>query len=159
MTTKLVRSALRSEMWDIPFANFIRPLQSLNSFFTFLYHPRLQDLDFLYWAVLGCSLYQTHPLNYPQPIFDSPKNCMLPIQPRCWGQGDEELTTVRVGATVRHAQYTSTCMLERWINLVFKLLPIYRSATAASACRIARLQHEVGDDSVEDDIVVVAALG
>ena len=50
-------------------------------------------------------------------------------------------------------------MLQYRINLILKFLAIYRAATTSSARGIAGLQHEVWYHSVEDDVVVVAALG
>lgn len=44
------------------------------------------------------------------------------------------------------------------MNFVFKFVAVDRGASSASASRVAGLYHEVGDDAVEDDIVVVAPL-
>lgn len=49
-------------------------------------------------------------------------------------------------------------MLEVGINLVLEFLAVDRASSSASAGRIASLYHEVGDNAVEDDIVVVASL-
>ena len=50
-------------------------------------------------------------------------------------------------------------MLQSRINLVFELFTVDGSATTPGAGGIAGLQHEVWDYAVEDDVVVVAALG
>ncbi len=50
-------------------------------------------------------------------------------------------------------------MLQARIDLIFELFTVDGSTAAAGAGRIAGLQHEVWDDAVEDDVVVVAALG
>ena len=50
-------------------------------------------------------------------------------------------------------------MLQARIDLIFKLFTVDGSAAAAGAGRIAGLQHEVWNYAVEDDVVVVAALG
>ena len=50
-------------------------------------------------------------------------------------------------------------MLQRRIDLVFELFAVDGSAAAAGAGGVAGLQHEVWDYAVEDDVVVVAALG
>ena len=84
---------------------------------------------------------------------------MLSIQPRCWRQCDEELTPVRVLPAVRHAQDPSTCMLQCRIDLVVELFAVNGRAAAPGAGGVAGLQHEVWDYAVEDDGIVVAALG
>ena len=50
-------------------------------------------------------------------------------------------------------------MLQSGIYLIFKLFAIDGSAAAAGAGRVAGLKHEIWDDAVEDDVVVVASLG
>lgn len=49
-------------------------------------------------------------------------------------------------------------MLEIRINLVLEFLAVDGASSSASAGRIAGLYHEVGDNAVEDDIVIVASL-
>ncbi|TGO68361.1 hypothetical protein BELL_0833g00030 [Botrytis elliptica] len=55
-------------------------------------------------------------------------------------------------------------MFQRWEitprrggEFVFEFFPVDRGSAAAGASGIAGLQHEVWDDPVEDDAVVVAA--
>lgn len=50
-------------------------------------------------------------------------------------------------------------MFEILVNLVFELFAVYRVSASPSARGIASLDHEVGDNAVEDDIVVISALG
>lgn len=50
-------------------------------------------------------------------------------------------------------------MLERWVYLVLEFVAVDRAATSPGAGGIAGLYHEVGDDTVEYYVVVVAALG
>ena len=50
-------------------------------------------------------------------------------------------------------------MFQSWIDLVFEFFAVDGSAAAAGAGRVAGLEHEVWDYAVEDDVVVVAALG
>ena len=50
-------------------------------------------------------------------------------------------------------------MLQSRIYLIFEFFAVDGSATAAGAGRVAGLEHEVWDYAVEDDVVVVAALG
>jgi len=49
-------------------------------------------------------------------------------------------------------------MLERGTDFVVEGITIYRLAATTSACWIPSLDHEVWNDAVEDDIVVVASL-
>lgn len=67
--------------------------------------------------------------------------------------------TVRVRSTVGHAQDASAGVLQVRANLVLELLAINRSAAATSASRIAALDHEVGDNAVEDGAIIVVARG
>ena len=50
-------------------------------------------------------------------------------------------------------------MFQARMYLVRELVAKDGAATAAGAGGVAGLEHEVWDDAVEDDIVVVAALG
>ena len=50
-------------------------------------------------------------------------------------------------------------MLQPGVDLVVEFVAVDGGAAAAGAGRVAGLQHEVGNDAVEDDVVVVAALG
>jgi hypothetical protein len=50
-------------------------------------------------------------------------------------------------------------MLQNGINLVLKLFPVYGTAAAAGTSGVTGLEHEVGNYAVEDNVVVVAALG
>ena len=82
---------------------------------------------------------------------------MLAIQPRRRGQGDKELTPVGVGPGVGHAENASARVLQGRIDLVLELFAIDGGAAATRAGWVAALNHEVGDDAVEDGLVVVAA--
>lgn len=67
--------------------------------------------------------------------------------------------TVCVRSTVGHAQDASAGVLQVRTNLVFELLAIDRGAAATSASRITALDHEVGNNAVEDSAIVVVARG
>jgi len=49
--------------------------------------------------------------------------------------------------------------LQTRMNLILKLVAVDAAAAPARARRVAALDHEVLDDAVEDDAVVVAAAG
>ena len=84
---------------------------------------------------------------------------MFPIQPRRGCQRDEELTAVRIGPRIRHAQHARTGMFEIRVDLVGEFLAEDGAAAAAGAGGVAGLDHEVRDDAVDEDIVVVASGG
>jgi hypothetical protein len=44
------------------------------------------------------------------------------------------------------------------VDFVFEFLAVDRAASAAGAGRITSLDHEVRDNAVEDDVVIVASL-
>lgn len=45
------------------------------------------------------------------------------------------------------------------MDLVGKLFAVDAGSSSSRACRVARLDHEVGNDAVENDVVVVTSLG
>ena len=49
-------------------------------------------------------------------------------------------------------------MLQSGVNLILEFLAVNRASSSAGAGRIAGLDHEVGYNAVEDDVVVVASL-
>lgn len=50
-------------------------------------------------------------------------------------------------------------MLQLGGDLVLELLAVDGGAAAAGAGGVAGLDHEVGDDAVDEEVVIVAALG
>lgn len=81
---------------------------------------------------------------------------MVPVQPGCRRESDEELTAVGVRSTVRHAQNSSAGVFKLSANLILKFLAVDGAASSTGASGIASLDHEVRNDAMEDDIVVVA---
>lgn len=49
-------------------------------------------------------------------------------------------------------------MLEGRVDLVGELFAVDAGSSSSRACGVARLDHEVRDDAVEDDVVVVTSL-
>lgn len=49
-------------------------------------------------------------------------------------------------------------MFQRRVDLVGEFVAVYGGAATSGARRVAALDHEVGDDAVEDGVGVVAAL-
>ena len=72
-------------------------------------------------------------------------------------QGNEELTPVRPRTTVRHRKRPLLSMLQARMELILELpTRVDRSTTTTRAGRVTALDHEAGDDAVEDDVVVFA---
>jgi hypothetical protein len=141
----------------------------------FLLHDvRLDDGNLVYRPILSTSLDEAHALYNLQSALDPAKDGVFAVQPGRWCEGDEELQSsavleqqsrslsylaaVCVRSTVRHAQNASSSVLQRREDLVLELFTVYRGAAAACACGVTTLDHEVRDDAVEDNAVVVAAL-
>lgn len=43
------------------------------------------------------------------------------------------------------------------MNFILEFIAIDRTAAPSGACRITRLQHEIGNDPMEDDISVIVS--
>ncbi len=87
---------------------------------------------------------------------------MTAVEPRGGDGGDEELGAVSVGAGVGHGEKARTGVLELEV-LIGELGAVDGLAADASAVgEVTALEHEVGDNTVEDGALVVerlAALG
>ena len=84
-----------------------------------------------------------------------PEDGVLAVEPRGRvGGDDEELAPVRVRARVRHRERPALDLVV--VELVLELVA---RAAGAGALRAAALDHEVGDDAVEDQPVVEALAG
>lgn len=81
---------------------------------------------------------------------------MFAVEPRGGDVGDEELAAVRARAGVGHGEDAGFAVAEGFVELVRELVA---GTAGAVAARIAALDHEVGDDAVKGQAVVVAAFG
>jgi len=80
------------------------------------------------------------------------------IEPASLDSTDKELGTVSVRTSVRHGEHTRAGVLELEV-LIGELSAVDRlSATAIAVGEIAALDHEAGDDAVEDATLVVERL-
>lgn len=81
---------------------------------------------------------------------------MFAVEP--WGGdvGDEELGTVGARTCISHGKDARGVMLEVWTAFVFKAIA---RTTHACACRVATLDHEVSNDTVEFDAFIEATRG
>jgi hypothetical protein len=84
---------------------------------------------------------------------------VLAVQVRSRGEADEELTAVGARAAVGHGQDTGASVLERAVELVLELAAPDGLSTTTGTSGVTALQHEAGDDAVEDDAVVLASVG
>jgi len=87
------------------------------------------------------------------------EHSVLAIEMRRRAQRDEELRAIRARTAVRHRKRSLVLMLQRRHNLILELAAVDRAATTASAGWVTALNHEAGDDAVEDDVVVLASAG
>ena len=117
------------------------------------------DLHFFQRSVLAVRLDKPHPLHNLHSTLHAAKNGVLPIKPRRWRKGDEELTSICVLSAVGHAQHACASVLQGRTDLVGELFSIDARAASTGTRGITTLDHEVWDNAVEDDIIVVAALG
>ncbi len=88
------------------------------------------------------------------PFGDFAEDGMFSVEPVGWDVGDEELAAVRSWTGVGHGEDAGFAVFEAGMKFVAEA--VAGSAHAAS-CRVAALDHEVFDDSVELDAVVVTA--
>ena len=116
------------------------------------------DLDLFQRFVLCVRPHQAHPLHNSHSAFDAAKDCMLPIQPGRRRERNEELAPVRVGTTIGHAEHACASVFQGGFDFVFELFTIDGITAAACASRVASLDHEIRDDAMEDDVVIVAPL-
>lgn len=82
------------------------------------------------------------------------KHRVASIQVRCGHMGDEKLAAIGSRARIRHGEHTGFVVLEAGFYFVLEAV-----AWAAASCAggVATLDHELRDDAVEGDAVVVTA--
>ncbi|KAI3475421.1 hypothetical protein L1887_63189 [Cichorium endivia] len=97
--------------------------------------------------------------NCLQALGDATKDGVLAIEERRRRQRDEELASVGVGTCVGHSEDPRTDEAKLGMQLVLKSTTVDRCTTGARTGGIARLDHKVADDTVEDDAVVETLLG
>ena len=85
------------------------------------------------------------------PFDDAAENTMPVVQMRRRRHGDEELAAIGAGTRVGHRKHAGSVVLERRFKLVGELVA---GAATTGAFGIAGLDHEAGNDAVENDPVI-----
>ena len=125
---------------------------------------RTQDLtpdnsNFLHRPIAPPRLHTPQLLHNLHAINHMPENRMSSIQVPRRGQRDEELASIGVGPSVRHAEDSGCGVGELGDDFVGESAAVDGGAAAAGAGGVAGLDHEVADDAVGGDGVVVACCG
>ena len=84
---------------------------------------------------------------------------MLSVQVRSRSKADEELTAVGARTAVGHGQDTLAGVYEGAVEFVLEFGAVDGRASTAGTGWVTTLDHEAGDDSMEDDVVVLAGVG
>ena len=95
--------------------------------------------------------------HHVQALHHGPEHNVPPVQPRRGRRGDKKLRAVRVRPRVRHGEHAGPDVVEliKRERLIRELSPVDGvPAGPVSALEIAALDHEVGDDAMEDGVLV-----
>jgi hypothetical protein len=125
---------------------------------------RLEDIsaldhDVLHRLVGSASLDAAELVDDIHALHNLAEHSVLAVEMRSRAEGDEELAAVGAGAGVGHAERAFAVVLEGRHELVLELGTVDGRATGTSASGVTALDHEAGDDAVEDDVVVFAGSG
>ncbi len=83
---------------------------------------------------------------------------MFPVQILAGTICDEELATIRSLALIGHTDHASRVMTQWSVEFIFEVFTPAARPSSAGTRRVATLQHEVSDITVEDDVFVVSFL-
>src|SRR5829696_1682622 len=106
-------------------------------------------------AVHGVAVDRGHGVDDLHAVDDLAEDGVLAVEPGRRHLGDEELGAVGVGPGVGHGQVAGTVEAVGPADLVLELVA---GAAPAGAERVAALDHEVGDDPVEDRPLIEGSL-
>ena len=109
----------------------------------------IEDFDFLDFVTSGDGVHGVHPLGHMT------ENGVFAIKVRCGHVGDEELASICPWTGIGHGEDTGTVVFESAVDFIFKAVA---GSTTACAGGIAALDHELLDDAMEGEAVVVTAL-
>ena len=109
-------------------------------------------------GLAGLRTHSLDSLDHVQALNNLAEDDVLAVQPRAGDRADEELGTVGVRASVSHRQDTGTSVLVDEV-LISELSTIDGLTTDARAVsEITSLEHELGDNSVENRVLEVQRL-
>ena len=120
------------------------------------------DTDYLLifkWAVARAFLHAFKGIDDVHAVNHFAKNGVAHVEPWCCHGGNEELTAIGAWSCVRHRQQSWPIKGVGAHALVFKIFTPNRFATTARASWIATLDHELFDNTVKNDAVVIAVFG
>src|SRR5271157_50300 len=110
-----------------------------------------KDPDLLLGAVLGAAGDLGDLLDYVVALDHFAKHAVFIVEVRGGGRGDKELAAVGIGSGIGHGEDAGLGVLEIGMELVGEFV----AGTAASgAFRVATLNHEIGNDPMENGAVV-----
>ena len=76
---------------------------------------------------------------------------------RCWFEREKKLTPIRIRARVRHGQYACAGVFQTGMNFVLEFTAINGFAAAAGPRGIPALDHEIPDDAMENNAIIIPA--
>jgi hypothetical protein len=118
----------------------------------------LDNHNVLYRPIQLTSFNTSKLVHHIHPISNPTKNGMFAVQMRRRSQRNKELTAVCSGTAIRHGESSLRGVGERAVKLVFELLAVDGFSSSAGTCWITPLDHEAGNDAMENDIVVFACV-
>jgi octaprenyl-diphosphate synthase len=89
-------------------------------------------------------------------VDDRPEHRVAPVQPGSCNVGDEELAAVGAGAGIRHRKLARCVVLQSGIALILEAVAW---SPGTGAVRTAALDHEIGNDAMERQSVVISSFG
>ena len=114
------------------------------------------DLLIFDWFVARSFFHAFEGVDDIHAVDDFTEDGVVHVEPRSRDGCDEELAAVGAGACIGHGQKTRAVKGELADALILKVFAPDGLPAAACAGRIATLDHELFNDAVEDDAVVVA---
>jgi len=136
----------------IPPAEFRHPDSNFDES---LFDLGADDLDLPNGAIAGIGVDVANGVNNVHSALDAAEDGVLVVEPGGFVKGDEELRAVGVFAGIGHAEDTLAGVFEAAVELIPELAAPEGLAAATSTGGVTTLDHEVLDDAVEDDAVVV----
>lgn len=109
----------------------------------------IENFNFLDFVSACDGVHDIHPIGHIT------ENGVFAVKVGCGHVGDEELASIGPWAGIGHGENTGAVVFEPSVDFVFKAVA---GSAAAGAGGIAALDHELLDDAMEGEAVVVTAL-